>query len=132
MLTEDTKLISVDDHVIEPAHTFVDHIAPRFRDRAPRIVSPEPRLQGWEWEGRFYELSFQGNANTRKFREGESGKGDDLFARCYDDMIPGAYDVHERVRAMDEDGVWAELLFPTFPHSPPPRRAALGATHVAP
>jgi len=115
VLTEDTKLISVDDHVIEPAHTFVDHIAPRFRDRAPRIVSPEPRLQGWEWEGRFYELSFQGNANTRKFREGESGKGDDLFARCYDDMIPGAYDVHERVRAMDEDGVWAELLFPTFP-----------------
>ena len=30
-------------------------------------------------------------------------------------MIPAAYDVHERVRAMDEDGVWAELLFPTFP-----------------
>ena len=30
-------------------------------------------------------------------------------------MIPAAYDVHERVGAMDEDGVWAELLFPTFP-----------------
>jgi predicted TIM-barrel fold metal-dependent hydrolase len=30
-------------------------------------------------------------------------------------MIPAAYDVHERVHAMDEDGVWAELLFPTFP-----------------
>ena len=46
---------------------------------------------------------------------GEGGKGDDLFARRYDDMIPAAYDVHERVRTMDEDGVWAELLFPTFP-----------------
>jgi predicted TIM-barrel fold metal-dependent hydrolase len=30
-------------------------------------------------------------------------------------MIPAAYDVHERIRAMDDDGVWAELLFPTFP-----------------
>ena len=72
-------------------------------------------MQGWEWEGRFYPLLFQGNAHTRRFRAGEEGKGDDLFARHYDDMIPAAYDVHERVRSMDEDGVWAELLFPTFP-----------------
>ena len=115
VLTPDTKLVSVDDHVIEPAHVFVDHIAPRYRDQAPRIVETEPRVQGWEWEGRFYPLSFQGNTHTRKFREGEAGRGDDLFARCYEDMIPAAYDVHERVRAMDEDGVWAELLFPTFP-----------------
>ena len=26
MLTDDTLLISVDDHVIEPAHVFADHI----------------------------------------------------------------------------------------------------------
>ena len=115
MLTADTKLISVDDHVVEPPGVFVDHIAPRYRDRAPRIIEPEPGVQGWEWEGRFYPLSFQGNVHTRRFRAGEEGKGDDLFARHYDDMIPAAYDVHERVRAMDEDGVWAELLFPTFP-----------------
>jgi predicted TIM-barrel fold metal-dependent hydrolase len=30
-------------------------------------------------------------------------------------MIPAVYDVHARVKAMDEDRVWAELLFPTFP-----------------
>jgi len=115
VLTADTKLISVDDHVIEPAGVFVDHIAPRYRDRAPRIVESEPGVQGWEWEGRFYPLSFQGNAKTRRFRAHEAGRGRDLFARQYDDMIPAAYDVHERVRSMDEDGVWAELLFPTFP-----------------
>src|SRR4029078_9543888 len=32
-----------------------------------------------------------------------------------EEMLPAAFDVHERVRAMDDDGVWAELLFPTFP-----------------
>ena len=69
-------------------------------------------MQGWEWEGRFYPLSFQGNADTRRFRAGEEGKGQDLFARQYEDMIPAAFDVHERVRSMDDDGVWAELLFP--------------------
>ncbi len=114
MLPEDVQPISVDDHVVEPPNTFVDHIEPRFRDRAPRIVE-QGAAQGWLWEGRFYPLMFQGNAQTRKFRAGESGRGDDLFARRYEDMIPAAYDVHERIRAMDEDGVWAELLFPTFP-----------------
>ena len=114
MLRDDVQPISVDDHVIEPAHVFSDHIDPKFRDRAPRIVERDGN-EGWLWEDRFYELSFQGNAATRKFREHEEGRGDDLFARRYEDMIPAAYDVHERVRSMDEDGVWAELLFPTFP-----------------
>jgi predicted TIM-barrel fold metal-dependent hydrolase len=115
VLTTQTKLVSVDDHVIEPPHVFTDHVEARYRGRAPRIVESEPGVQGWEWEGRFYPLSFQGNTHTRRFRTGESGRGDDLFARQYADMIPAAFDVHERVKAMDEDGVWGSLLFPTFP-----------------
>jgi predicted TIM-barrel fold metal-dependent hydrolase len=114
VLPEDAQLISVDDHVVEPPNVFVDHIDPRFGDRAPRIVDRDG-AEGWLWEGRFYALTFQGNPRTRLFREGEAGRGDDLFARRYEDMIPAAYNVDARVRAMDEDGVWAELLFPTFP-----------------
>ena len=114
MLRDDVQPISVDDHVVEPPHVFVDHIESRFRDRAPRIVEREG-VEGWLWEDRFYPHSFQGNAGTRRFRSGEAGRGADLAARRYEDMIPAAYDVHERVQAMDEDGVWAELLFPTFP-----------------
>ena len=109
------KPISVDDHVIEPAHVFVDHIDPKFRDRAPRIVERDG-AEGWLWEDRFYPLIVPGERATRaSSAPGEAGRGDDLYARRYEDMIPAAYDVHERVRAMDEDGVWAELLFPTFP-----------------
>ncbi len=32
-------------------------------------------MQGWEWEGRFYPLPFQGNAHTRKFRDGRGRQG---------------------------------------------------------
>src|SRR5438045_9302251 len=100
MLTADTKLVSVDDHVIEPPGVFFDHIAPRYRDQAPRIVEPEPGVQGWEWEGRFYPLLFQGNANTRRFRAGEAGTGDQLFARNCNDMLPAASAGQTRVRAL--------------------------------
>lgn len=114
MLTPDTKLISVDDHLIEPPNVFVDHIDPEYRDRAPYITERDGH-DGWVWEDRFYPIVFQGNVHTRRFREGEAGKGSDLYARKYDDMIPAAFDVHERIKVMDEDGVWAELVFPTFP-----------------
>jgi hypothetical protein len=61
MLRDDVQLISVDDHVVGPAHVFTAHIDPKFRDRAPRIVKRD-RVEGWIWEDRFYPLSFQGNA----------------------------------------------------------------------
>ena len=89
----DCKLLSVDDHVVEPPHVFVDHIDPKYRDQAPRIVE-QGDWQGWLWEDRFYPLSFQGNIHTRKFREGEEGRGDDLYARRYEDMIDAVYDVY--------------------------------------
>jgi predicted TIM-barrel fold metal-dependent hydrolase len=114
MLRDDVQLVSVDDHIVEPANVFVDHMEAKFRDRAPHIVERDGD-QGWLWEDRFYPLMFQGNAQTRIFREGQGGRGDDLYARRYEDMVPAAYDVHARVDAMDEDGVWAELPFPTFP-----------------
>ncbi len=113
MLSSDTLLISVDDHVVEPPHTFVDHIEPKYRDMAPRVVEQEPGVEGWLWEGRFEPIMLQGNSQTRRFSG--SGTGDELFSRCYDDMIPAAFDVHERVKAMDEDGVTAQVLFPQFP-----------------
>jgi len=34
MLRDDVQLISVDDHVGEPAHVFTAHIEPKFRDGA--------------------------------------------------------------------------------------------------
>jgi predicted TIM-barrel fold metal-dependent hydrolase len=114
VLPEDTKLISVDDHVVEPAHAFVDHIVAKYRDQAPRIVEHDG-VQGWLYEDRFTPLSLQGNIHTRKVRDGEEGRADDLYARRYDDMIEAVYDVHARVEAMDIDGVWAALQFPTVP-----------------
>ena len=114
MLTDDVQLVSVDDHVVEPPHVWEAHLPEKFQDRAPRIVELEGRVQAWDFLGEQHPLMFQGNAATRKFRS-EQGKGEDLYARHYDDMIAAAYDVDERVKAMDEDGVTAALIFPTFP-----------------
>ena len=31
-------IISADSHITEPPNTYVDHIDPKFRDRAPKMV----------------------------------------------------------------------------------------------
>jgi len=112
-LREDYKLISVDDHIIEPPGVWQDRLPSRLREDGPKIVDQPGHTQAWQYEDALYDIHLLGSPATRIFRT--DGTGDDLYARHYDDMVPGAYDVAKRVRAMDEDGVWAQVLFPTFP-----------------
>ena len=42
-------LISVDDHVIEPPHVWLDRLASKYHDRAPRMAKGE-RGAVWQYE----------------------------------------------------------------------------------
>lgn len=114
MLPDDVQPISVDDHVLEPPHVWQEHLPPEYRDRGPELVDLDDGRQAWELEGEHHPINFQGNAATRLSRADDTGQPS-LWAHHYDDIIPAAYDVDARVGAMDEDGVHAQLIFPTFP-----------------
>jgi hypothetical protein len=47
-------VISVDDHVVEPPHTFEGRLPAGLQDRAPRIVETPNGHQVWEFEGERY------------------------------------------------------------------------------
>ena len=38
MLPSDVKVISVDDHVVEPANVWTDRLPSKYKDSMPRIV----------------------------------------------------------------------------------------------
>ena len=44
-------VISVDDHVVEPPHTFEGRLPAALQDRAPQIVETRRGHQVWEFEG---------------------------------------------------------------------------------
>jgi predicted TIM-barrel fold metal-dependent hydrolase len=115
VLRDDVKLISVDDHVVEPPNVFVDRLPAKYQEDGPRVVPLNDQDEAWCWEGRTYPIGLMGSPKTRIFREGQEGTGEDFRARSYRDMVPACYDVHERVKSMDVDGVGASLNFPTFP-----------------
>ena len=49
MLPPDVKILSADDHLIEPPHLWVDRVPAKYRDSCPRIVERDGR-QAWLYE----------------------------------------------------------------------------------
>ncbi len=100
-------VISVDDHVVEPAHTFEGRIPKHLADRAPRIIETEQGHQVWEFEGQtFTQVGMNAVAGRRK----ETVK---LEPFRFEHMRPGCYDIGPRVKDMDLSGVWASVNFPS-------------------
>ena len=110
MQRDDMILVSVDDHIIEPTGLFERHIAKRFAARAPRLVyDPERRTQAWRWEYGASTQSFINSVVTLPNHEWGFDPGTQAEIR------PGCYDVNQRVRDMDANGVLSSLCFPSFP-----------------
>ena len=109
MRAEDLILISVDDHICEPPDMFDAHVPAKYRDQAPRVVIDERR-----------PAAVVGTATSRGRNLGlnaVAGKPREMYnidANRYDEMRPGCYDVHERVRDMNAGGQLAGLNFPNF------------------
>ena len=124
------KIISVDDHVVEPAHVWQSWLPAKFRDRGPRVERRGVRA-----------IEFAGAAAYKEQFDDESPLKADTwvyedivythkrmvaavgFPReemtmtpiTYDDMRPGCYDPKERLIDMDVNWVEASACYPTFP-----------------
>ena len=93
MNLEDMILVSVDDHIIEPANVFENHMPAKFADRAPKLVyDPERNLQLWQWEGGVTATPFICAVVT--LPPMEWGYDPTTLA----EMRPGCWDVNQRVR----------------------------------
>src|SRR5438270_7527817 len=109
MRTEDLVLISVDDHVVEPPDMFERHIPDKYRDEAPRLIHREDGSDAWLFQGK--ELPNIGlNAVAGRPPE-EYG----LEPTSFEEMREGTWDVHQRIRDMNANGVLGSMCFPSFP-----------------
>ena len=108
MQTEDLILVSVDDHVVEPPNMFDGRVPAKWKDRAPRVVHKENGTDVWSYEGN--EIPNVGlNAVVGRPPE-EYG----IEPTSFDEMRPGCYDIQERIRDMNVNGVLGSMCFPSF------------------
>ncbi len=127
--SEIPRIISVDDHVIEPPHVWQDRLPAKFLDVGPRI---ERRgLAGMRYVGgQTYELDWDDDGPPcdvwlyedtavplRRHIAAVGFSRDEMTASpiTYDEMRDGCYDATARLADMDVNHVEASLCFPTFP-----------------
>jgi predicted TIM-barrel fold metal-dependent hydrolase len=123
------KIVSVDDHVVEPAHVWEQWLPAKHRDKGPRVerrgigtmrhvgggtyeqtFDPEgPQADCWVYEDLVY---------IHKRHVAAVGFDRDdmtMSPMTYDEMRPGCYEPKARVDDMELNWVEASLSFPSFP-----------------
>jgi predicted TIM-barrel fold metal-dependent hydrolase len=109
MNRDDMILISVDDHIIEPPDMFVNHLPSKYLDDAPRLVHREDGTDVWTFRDVVIpNAALNAVAGRPKEEYGLEPQG-------LDEIRPGCYDVHERVKDMNAGGMLASMNFPSFP-----------------
>ena len=110
MLLEDLVLVSVDDHVVEPPDMFEGRLPARFADQAPRVLdvaTTAPRSGA----STARTPPTSGSTPWPAARSRSTGSSRPRSPRS----ASGCFDIHDRVRDMDANGVIGSMCFPSFP-----------------
>ena len=100
-------LISVDDHLMEPPHTFEGRMPREYEERAPRVVETEEGHQVWSIDGTpYFQVGFMCVAGRPK-------EDHRVEPARYDELRAGCFDIHARIKDMDINGTWASVNFPS-------------------
>src|SRR5579875_3270886 len=102
-------MVSVDDHVVEPADLFQGRLPAKYQDLAPRFITRPDGTNAWRYEGQ--EI---GNVALNAVA-GRPPEEYGIEPTALDELRPGTYDIHERVKDMDANGVLGSMCFPSFP-----------------
>jgi predicted TIM-barrel fold metal-dependent hydrolase len=101
-------IISVDDHLIEPADVFEGRVPAAFAEKAPRVVTLDDGRETWVYEEGFYpQVGLNAVAGRPKAEWS-------MEPARFDEMRRGCYDIEARVHDMDLDGIYASLCFPSL------------------
>ncbi len=109
MRIEDMVLVSVDDHAVEPPDLFEGRLSAKHAEQAPKLVRKESGIDVWQFMGA--ELPNIG-LNAVAGRPPEEYAMD---PQSFDDMRTGCYDIHDRVKDMNANGLLGSMCFPSFP-----------------
>jgi len=139
-MTEIPKIISVDDHVVEPSHVWQNWLPEKFKERGPRVIrerfgkmtlisgakydmpiDPDGTWgDAWLYEDEIVyvhkshvaiPLSATPGGDKSKFDRSKMT----MTPMTYEEMRPGCYDRDARIKEFEENWVDGSPPVPTFP-----------------
>jgi len=106
---ESLILVSVDDHCVEPPDMFEGRVPAKYVDRAPKLITRDDGTNAWLYNGETV-----GNVALNAVA-GRPQEEYGLEPTSFSEIRPGCYDIHERIKDMDANGILGSLCFPSFP-----------------
>lgn len=109
-------VIDADGHVLEPADMWVNYIEPKFRERAPRVVTMPEGYEVIAVNGREMTDNGPGRKRVKVGATGAIGAREgkvSVYIR-YSEGRPGGFDPHARISDMDAEGIDAAFLYPSL------------------
>jgi predicted TIM-barrel fold metal-dependent hydrolase len=101
-------VISVDDHLIEPPDLFDRRVPTRWADEMPSMTTLDHGGYGWVYEG---ELRTSYGIEAVAGRPKEEWT---ILSQPFEALQPAYFDADARAEAMDADGIWASVCFPSM------------------
>lgn len=104
----DLKVIDVDAHITESADLWTSRAPAAYADRVPRVIDTANGLF-WMVDGVQLGRALGGSVIAR----GRTKVPGTAFMGWTPDVSdPSSYDMVERVKVMDDMGIWAQILYP--------------------
>jgi uncharacterized protein len=113
------KAISADGHINEPMDLWTKRLPAKLKDRGPRVIeTPNTHGHAWMMEGQsrpapmgFSSIYFRSSKRFDRAAMVDGFKQIKDRGVRYEDIFPGSWDPHERVKEMIEDHTDAEVIF---------------------
>jgi predicted TIM-barrel fold metal-dependent hydrolase len=99
------EIIDCDTHITEPRDVWTARVPAQYREQVPHVVRNDKGFDVWLLDGvQIYTAGVTALAGwPEPFPSGPP---------TYEDMHPAAYDANARLKLMDSEGIWAQVLYP--------------------
>jgi len=103
----DYPILDADAHVNEPPDLWQQSVPTHLKERAPRLVHTE-KGDLWHFDGgrQTWPVGLTATAGQSYFQFAPMGQ-------TYESMRPGSFDTEARLRDLDADGIFAQVLYPS-------------------
>ncbi len=107
------KVIDADTHLTEPHDLWTSRTPAKWRDQVPQVKM----LNGqrcWVIDGN-QSIGTGAHPNSSVLKQGGKVRDLDTFlALQIEDVHPGSFDVKERLKVMDDAGIYAQIVYPNI------------------
>jgi predicted TIM-barrel fold metal-dependent hydrolase len=105
------RVISADNHILEPPNLFIERLPARYRDQAPRLVRGKDGGDGWSLDGSIPESTIGLPWGLGAVNPGARIRLAPRGLR-WEELVPGNYDGAAHLRDMASDGIDAAVVYP--------------------